>query len=101
MMARTPASTSLDMEALGNMEVRMDWRERVWGAGLSASAKDDFLIYNTVCVCVCARHLAVLDVVSQSVNHRSWSSFGSKQVQIIQSLQSSLRTHMGHVTFNP
>ena len=28
MMDRTPASTSLDVEARGSMELRMDWEEQ-------------------------------------------------------------------------
>lgn len=40
-----------------------------------------------VCVCV---YLAVLDVISQGVNHRSRSSFSTKEVELIQSLQCSL-----------
>lgn len=36
------------------------------------------------------QYLTVLDVVSEGVDHRSGSTFGSKEIEIVQSLQSCL-----------
>ncbi|TNN41921.1 hypothetical protein EYF80_047917 [Liparis tanakae] len=60
MMASTPASTSLDMEALGSMDV---------------------------CVCV---YLAVLDVVSQGVHHGPRAAFRPEEVEVVQSFKGRL-----------
>lgn len=49
MMASTPASTSLEMEALGNMDVRMDWGNIFM---LESEEADELFILMLHCMCV-------------------------------------------------